>query len=353
MTRHLHHAIGGALLAALSLVPAHAQSGAEVAADIEVYAPGSGPVPHTIDASRVTFPGGIAARSDIIYATPIGYRPLTLDVYAPQQVAGPKRPLLIYVHGGSWLAGHPREAAAYKDWPALLARMAARGYVVASVSYRLSREAPFPTQIQDVKKAIQFLRANADTYGIDPERVGIWGDSAGGHLVGLAGVTCGVAAFAPVVEAPRRGPPPPPAPPPPSDCVQAVVGWYGIYDFLDEGPIKRPPPPPEDPVRLFLGCKTEQCTDAQKRAVSPVTYVDKGDAPMLLIHGSEDFAVPARQSEIMAEKLNAVGVPAQVHIIQGANHGWYAKTPEASRDASRKAMELTIDYFDAQLKPAR
>lgn len=353
MSRHRNQAIGAAALAAFCLSPAHAQSGADVAAQIEVNAPGTTPAPDSIAASRVSFPGGIAAHSGVIFATPIGYRPLTMDVYAPEQVTGPKRPLLIYVHGGAWLAGHPREAAAYQDWPALLAKMAARGYVVASVSYRLSREAPFPAQIQDVKKGIQYLRTNADTYGIDPNRVGIWGDSAGGHLVGLAGVTCGVEAFAPVVEAPRWGPAPAAAPTPPSDCVQAVVGWYGIYDFLDEGPVKRPPPPPEDPVRLFLGCNTEQCTDAQKRAVSPVTYVDKGDAPMLLIHGSEDVAVPPRQSEIMAEKLNAVGVPAQVRIIQGANHAWYGKTPEATRDASREAMKLTIDYFDAQLKPAR
>lgn len=331
---------------------AFAQTGGDMAAEIEINAPGSLQKPHAIERNAVMFPGGIAAHPDVTFATPIGYRPLTLDIYASSAVAGPRRPLLIYVHGGAWLAGYPREAAAYQDWPSLLAKMAVRGYVVASVSYRLSREAPFPAQIQDVKAAIQFLRANADTYGIDPKRIGLWGDSAGGHLVGLAGVTCGVAEFEPVIQAPRKGPSTP-APVPPSDCVQAVVGWYGIYDFMDEGPVKRPPPPPDDPVRLFLGCNSTQCTDAQKRTVSPVTYVDKDDAPMLLIHGSDDVAVPARQSEIMAEKLTAAGVPAEVRVIAGANHGWYGKTPDATRNASREAMKLTVDYFDAQLKPGR
>jgi dienelactone hydrolase len=135
--------------------------------------------------------------------------------------------------------------------------------------------------------------------------------------------------------------------------VQAVVGWYGIYDFLDEEPIKRPPPPPEDPVRLFLGCATAPCTDAQKRNVSPVTYIDKGDAPMLLIHGSDDFAVPPHQSEIMAAKLTAAGVPAEVKIIQGVGHGWFGKSIEDTRTASREAMKYTMDYFDARLGATR
>ncbi len=342
-----------ALAAMLAAGPALAQSGADLAATIDINAPGAPVAPDSIRAGSIAFPGGIVAHPGIPYASPLGYRPLTLDVYAPQVPGAAKRPLLIYVHGGAWLLGNPRDAAAYKDWPATLAKMAVRGYVVASISYRLSREAPFPSQIQDVKAAIRFLRANADAYGIDPERIGIWGDSAGGHLVGLAGTTCGVKAFEPVAEAPRRGPAPAPSAPPPSDCVQAVVGWYGIYDFLDEGPVKRPPPPPEDATRLFLGCTVAQCTDDQKRAVSPVTYVDAGDAPMLLIHGSADMAVPPKQSETMAAALKAAGVPAELRIIEGANHGWYAKTPEAIRAASREALALTVDYFDKVLKPGR
>jgi acetyl esterase/lipase len=328
------------------------RANADLAAAIEINAPGAPAAPDAMAAATVAFPDGIVAHGGVIYAAPIGYRPLTLDIYTPAAKGGAKRPLIIYVHGGAWLLGNPREAAAYRDWPAILAAAAAQGYVVASVSYRFAREAPLPAQIRDVKTAIRFLRTHADDYGIDPARVGIWGDSAGGHLIGLEATTCGVAEFEPVVEAPRWGAPPvASSAPPPSDCVQAAVGWYGIYDLLDEGPVKRPTPPPDDAVRLLLGCAAAPCTDAQKRAASPITYVDAGDAPMLLLHGSDDMAVPPKQSESMAAALKAAGVAAQVRILSGANHAWYGKTPEATRDANREAMRLTLDFFDAQLKP--
>jgi acetyl esterase/lipase len=346
------------LLASLALLPVQtmaaddSSSTSVLAAAVDTREHGAPLQPDAILRTPIVLNGGVRVRSGLIYAAPIGYRPLTLDLYTPSQKAGVgPRPLLVYVHGGAWIMGNPREAALYADWPATLSQMAGHGYAVASISYRLAREAPFPVALQDVKSAIRYLRAHASDYGIDPAKVGIWGDSAGGHLAAMAGLTCGVAAFEPVVEAPRKPQTATVSPPPPlpSDCAQATVGWYGIYDFLDEGPVKRPPPPADDPTRLFLGCRDAPCTEGVKRVVSPITYVDGRDPPMLLIHGDKDMAVPAKQSEILYARLRSSGVPADIAVIPGVGHGWYGATSADSRAASRTAIRLTLDFFDRHL----
>ncbi|RZF66033.1 alpha/beta hydrolase [Sphingomonas populi] len=333
----------------LSASSALAQSADEVAAGVPILERGK-PAPPSELAADTPMLGGTVIHSERIFAEPMGYRPLRMDIYRPAKPIAAKRPLLIWVHGGGWVAGTPQGAAAYADWPGVLARMAARGYVVAAVSYRLAKEAPFPAAIRDVKAGIRWLRSQDAAFGIDTAKVGIWGESAGGHLIGVAATTCGVAKFDPVDER-RRRTTDVPAATPPSDCVQAAVGWFGIYDFNFEGPVKIPPQPPEDPTRLFVGCTTAQCTTAQKTWVSPVTYVDKTDAPMLLIHGDADVAVPYQQSERMAAVLKAAGVPVETLILPGANHGWHAKTPEATAAAHRKALAATIAYFDRTFGP--
>lgn len=154
--------------------------------------------------------------------------------------------------------------------------MAARGYAVAALSYRVAKEAPFPTAIRDVKFGIGWRRGHADDYGIDPEKVDIWGESAGGHLIGLAATKCDVAELEPQDERRRElGAAGAAELPNPSTCVQAAVGCFGIYDLNFEGPVKYPPQPPEDPTRLFLGCYAAQCTVEQTMWVSPVTHIDK------------------------------------------------------------------------------
>src|ERR1700722_8460459 len=144
----------------------------------------------------VSFPGGIVGFHGIEFANLVGYRPIELDLYRSAQ-PGPKLPLVIWVHGGGWNRGDARVSGAYKDWPAVLASLAARGYVVAAIDYRLSSEAPFPAALQDVKAAVRFLRAHADQYRIDPERAFVWGASAGAQLATLGATACGVAEFEP------------------------------------------------------------------------------------------------------------------------------------------------------------
>ena len=128
----------------------------------------------------LTSPTGVVGLADVTYAVIPGFRPLRLDLYLAPGATNKPHPLVIFVHGGGWQSGHTRHSGAFADWPGVLASLAAKGYVVASVEYRLSGEARFPAAIQDVKSAIRYLRVHSSEYGIDPARAVIWGGSAAG-----------------------------------------------------------------------------------------------------------------------------------------------------------------------------
>lgn len=286
---------------------------------------------------RASFPGGVTGRPDVVYSAINGYRPMTLDLYVPPKAGGPK-PLVVYVHGGGWENGTARNAGAYTDFPVVLAELAARGYVVASVNYRLSGEARAPAASQDVSAAIRFLRAHAAQYGIDASRVAIWGGSAGGQLAGLAATDCH----------PNSGPGE-------SDCVQAAAIWYGVFDFtaLAPPPGARPQGARSGgPVAAYLGCAPEACPDVA-RAQSPIAHVDAHSPPMLIIYGSDDHTVPPDQSRAMAAKLKSAGVRTEVMEIPGVGHSFIGKTPEATRAASLKALRATFAFFDATVGARR
>ena len=285
---------------------------------------------------RVTqWPGGVTSLADVVYATLPGYRPMIVDIYMPPKSAGPK-PLVLYVHGGGWVAGHTRHAGALADFPAALARLASEGFVVASLEYRLAAEAPFPAQVQDARAALRFLKANAARYGIDPARAGIWGGSAGGHLSALTALSCGVSALdAPGTKAPEG-----------SECVQAAVIWYGVFDFAALA-ASRPGGSDSAAARL-LGCK-DACTPEQFAAASPNTYVDAKDPPFLLIHGTEDKTVPVAQSHLGEARLKAAGVPVQSIYIEGVDHSFIGHTPADTRAATVRAMNATFDFLHQQL----
>lgn len=348
------------LLAAAAPAPANQGSGASIAAAADVGDSVQAVGADTLSMLKADFPGGVVAYPDITYQTLPGYRPLKLDLFLPPKsfaATGP-RPLVVYVHGGGWMAGGPRRSAAYTDWPRVLAALAARGYVVASVSYRFSREAPFPAAIQDVKAGIRWLRARASTYNIDPSRAAIWGQSAGGHLAALAGVTCHVAALEPgarivpgnanveTVASTAAGSDAA------SDCVQAVVGWFGIYDFATMP--KRTSPPPGMPPgpsadNLFLGCPAGDCTAEQRRQASPIAYVRRDAPPFLLMHGSNDHTVPEAQTEEFDAALRAAGVRVRKIVVPGVDHSWIGTTPAATHEASRMALREAVDFIDAEI----
>ena len=358
--RDVRYAVMLLVSAALLEASASAQSiGQQVAAETDVGAAVQAVGADSFANIKVSFAHGVVGYPDLTYETLTGYRPLKLDLFLPPSTFAGPRPLVIYVHGGGWVAGGPRRSAAYQDWPKVLAALAARGYVVATVSYRFAREAPFPAAIQDVKSAIRWLRANATTYRIDPKRAAIWGQSAGGHLAALAGVSCGVAALEPPARlVPATGNVETVASTDAgadqvSDCVQAVVGWFGMYDFAALRPLSPGGSGPDSPDRLFLGCGSQPCTREQQAFASPITYLDRTDPPMLLMHGSADSTVPVSQTEKFASAAQAAGVRVRTIIEPGINHSWIGPTPAATLNTSREALATSIDFIDAQIGDGR
>lgn len=284
---------------------------------------------------RLTFPNGVTLSADVAYSTIPGYRPMTLDVYGA--ASDSLRPLVVFVHGGAWMVGDKRHSTeAFTDFPAVLADFAARGFVIASIDYRLAREAPFPAAIDDVRAALRFLRANAHRYGIDAQRVALWGASAGAQLAALATLDCG------------RGPRGDDAAnATQSDCVQAAVAWFGVFDFATVPASMAP-----RAVEVYLGCARDACAADRIEAASPIAHADGKDPPILLLHGDADRLVPLAQSQQLRARLAAAHVPVTLEVIPGVGHGWIGADAAASRAAALRAMELTIRFLDVQLKPA-
>ena len=320
----------------------------------EVATPG---VPRTpYPALEANFAHGVRGIPDVPYWSPQRWRPLKLDLYLP----GPETPrpeagfpLIVYIHGGAWVAGTSR-GGAFADFPGLLATMASRGYVVAAVNYRLSGEAKFPAQIQDVKAAIRYLRIHASEYGINPGMAITWGSSAGAHLAALAGTSCGVEELSP-----RPGGPPilPVSGPDEivetdvSDCVQGAVAWYGIYDFAniadqarDGSVISRDVE--SAPEWQLLGCMKEQCSDEILRLVSPTALAGPDASPMLLLVGDDDTQVPTQQTLTLAGRLEAAGVPHELRILPGVDHNFVGQTVERTREANLEALDATLRFID-------
>jgi acetyl esterase/lipase len=329
---------------AISALPAHA-------AEPRV---GSAPVlEDRYPERRVSFPGDVVGFPDVTYSSLTGYRPLILDLYKPAK-SGQSLPLVIYLHGGGWQSGHTRHSGAFEDWPGVLASIAARGYVVASVEYRLSGEAPFPAAVQDVKAAVRWLRTHATEFGIDKARAVVWGGSAGGQLAALVGASCGATALEPPSAAANQRPEPGAASMPvsqprqtaaaESDCVQGVVTWYGIFDFSV---------PRGDAEYRYLGCAPGKCSAATLAAAGAISYVDSKDPPVLMIHGVNDHTVPIAQSRSYLAALRAKGVKGELVEIPGVDHSFIGATPEATREASLRALNETLAFIDATLKTGK
>ena len=278
----------------------------------------------------VSFPRGVRAWRDVVYQTNDGYRPQVLDIYVPRG-RGP-HPLILYIHGGGWRGGHTRHSGALSNFPQVLASLAAEGFTVASLEYRLSGEARYPAQLQDANAALRFLRTNAAQYRIDPARVGLWGGSAGGHLAALTALTCRDTSLDPNAAD--------------DQCVQAVVTWYGVYDFAL---MAARPEGGGDAERRLLGC-SERCPAETLARVSPVSFIDPSDPAFLLIHGDDDRVVPVNQSHAGEARLRAAGVPVEAIYIPGVDHSFIGTTVEATRAATLRATNATFDFFHQRLR---
>lgn len=215
----------------------------------------------------------------------------TMDVHFPD--AGGPWPVLVYVHGGSWMHGDKSEAAMFAR------TMAGQGYLVVSVNYRLYPQATFPSMIEDVKCAVRSLRANAAQYNLDPGRIGAVGVSAGGHLAGLLGTTDASAGWDTGEYAEQ------------SSRVQAVIAMAGVMD------LSRDFPNADIEAMKRVGFGEYNVVEA-----SPISHVTPDDPPFLLIHGDRDELVPVEQSQRMSDRLAEAGVPARLVVIQNAGHSF-------------------------------
>lgn len=278
----------------------------------------------------VPFPRGVSAWRDVIYQQLPGHIPQVVDIYVPRE-AGP-HPLVLYIHGGGWQGGHTRHSGALANFPEVLAALAAEGFVVASLEYRLSADAAFPAQLQDAKAALRFLRDNAAQYRVDPARIGVWGGSAGGHLTALASLTCGDTALDPAA----AGEP----------CVSAAVTWYGVFDFATQAAGQ--PAGTDQAANRLLACQGP-CPADRYAFASPVTYMDAQDPAFLLIHGEEDRTVPVAQSRLAEQRLRALGVPVEAIYIPHVDHSFIGRTPDETRAATLQATNATFDFFHARL----
>ncbi len=296
----------------------------------------------------VAFPGSVVMHRDLVYAAMDGFRPLTLDLY--QKPAKPKetpRPAILFVHGGDWVTGDARHLAGFDDFPATLAALAAKGYVVASVNYRLSGEAHFPAAIQDVKSALRWLRGHAGDYNIDTTRIMAWGAEAGGQIAAMVGTSCGVAALEPAADAKSKATLA-------SDCVQGVIDWYGPADLASWDTGGAHPSEPGAPTHLgaYLGCEAADCAPGLVRAASPLAYIGTLSPPFLIQHGSADTRVPPDQSQKLNDALQNQHVPSEVLIYPGAGQD-FTKDGAPDPAASAKALADMEDFIAKTFPPAQ
>lgn len=248
--------------------------------------------------------------TDIAYAPaqPAGTRGHLLDLYLPDDADGPV-PLVIWSSGSAWTGDDGKAGAS-----AIASQFNSRGYAVAGVSVRSSSQAQFPAQAYDVKSAIRWLRANADDYGIDPDRFAIMGDSSGGWVANIATLTGGVSQLEGNIGVTGV-----------SSSVQAGVSFFGPTDFLQMNSQAGPGSwidhdAANSPESMLMGCAIQTCPAAVAQA-NPITYVDANDPPMMLLHGQADNLVPHGQSQILYDALRSACTDAQFFSIPGAGHG--------------------------------
>jgi acetyl esterase/lipase len=271
----------------------------------------------------LVIPEGVSFEKGIEYSNP-DEQHLQVNLARPKQSTG-KLPAIVCIHGGGFRAGHR------DGYNSLCLKLAQRGFVAMTVSYRLAPKYKFPAAVHDTKAAVRWLRANAGKYTVDSDRIGVTGGSAGGHLAQFLGVTAGVKMFEGDGGHPEQ-----------SSHVACVVNVYGPSDFtksygksVDAAEV----------LPLFLGGNLDT---AYKQHIisSPLYWVTPQAAPTLCIHGTEDKYVAHEQAEWIIDRLKAAQVDAELLTLPGAGHGFKGE------DAT-KAESALFDFFEKRLKAAR
>jgi acetyl esterase/lipase len=251
--------------------------------------------------------GNLRVEKDIVFGKG-GSKDLTLDVYRPPANVTSKRTAIVHLFGGGFFVGNKNAGYIINDAKAL----GNRGYTGISANYRLQSEGLWPAQIHDTKAAIRWTRANAEKLGVDPNRIVVAGYSAGGMLSLMAAGTNGRKEFE--GDGGNAGV---------SSDVNACIGVYPLASA-------------QTAQGLFGGKGTPEAI----AAASPTSYIAKGFAPTIFIHGTNDGTVPAQSSIDFYTKLHALGVPAALTLIQGADHAF----DNAALDAI-EVMAQSIDLF--------
>ncbi|MCZ0985534.1 alpha/beta hydrolase [Streptomyces diastatochromogenes] len=298
------------------------------------------PPPFLAPAPPLVGRDGVRRFDGVTYARTPGYRPRLLDAHVP--ASEQPVPAVVWIHGGGWLDGDRRFPPPTVPVELLYGTILGAGLAVVSIDYRHSLEAPFPAQLHDVKAAIRYVRRFAADLGIDKDRIGVWGESAGGHLAALAGLVRADGTEAATVLEGAEGARDE------DSAVRAVVDWYGVSDLGALLSHTLPPSPsgPEypNPFTALLGGTAEELPELA-RVASPVTYAGPATPPpFLLIHGTADGLVPYSQSEVLAEALQRAGGQVTVRPVVGADHiflGTPDVTPIVSESVAFLARHLT------------
>ncbi|GAA4469066.1 alpha/beta hydrolase [Nibrella saemangeumensis] len=244
----------------------------------------------------------------------VGHR---LDIHLPKNGTGPF-PIVVCVYGSAWFSNSSKAATFSAG---LGQKLLENGFAVVSINHRSSSDAKFPAQIQDVKAAIRFVRANASTFGLDNSFIGITGWSSGGHLSTMAGTTNGVKKETfkgldvdiegSLGKFTGTG-----------SQVNAVVDWFGPTDFLimDSCGSSFSHNEAKSPESSLIGGPIQENPDKVALA-NPISYVRKGNPPFLIFHGNKDPLVPHCQSEKLYDKLQKEGVKSELVIVPEGGHG--------------------------------
>ena len=258
--------------------------------------------------------------ADLVYAVVDGTQ-LELDLAVPKNASEPL-PGIVCIHGGGWRGGHRRMCSP------MMFFLVREGYVAATVSYRLAPQHRFPAQLDDVRRAVRWLRLHANEYHLDPARIGVFGISAGGHLA-LMLATADEPGDAREASAEAH----------PASGIQAVVSYAGPTDLsadcwrgLTSGMV----------VDLIGGPYVENPELYEE--TSPISHVDPGDPPVMIFHGPHDLLVPIGQSRRFVEELRRLGVSATLHEVENAGHLWTKGTLIETRKAA-------IRFFGEHLRP--
>ena len=247
-----------------------------------------------VDAKNVPVPDTVQEMKGLEYGK-VGQRSLHLDLYLPK--TDHPVPGLIFIHGGAWKTGNRADMKFYA------VKYAARGYATATISYRLTKEAPFPAAVHDTKCAVRWMRAHAKEYKIDPNKIGVSGNSAGGHL----SMMIGYSSDAPKLEGNggHRGV---------SSRVQAVINFYGPADLTTTFARK------QASLHAFLAGKHYDEDPELYALASPITYLTQDDPPTLILHGTIDTTVPIAQADNLAQRLEQLDIPMVYERFPGWPH---------------------------------